>query len=190
MALIKCPECQREVSDSAASCPNCGKVINASNAQPAQPPKKKKKKIWLWILIIIVIFIGAGIMGSDSSNSGSSGGNQPVASPSSQEPDFTGSPSALIDAYNENEVAADKKFKGKKIRLSGRIEDIGKDILDKPYLTFASDEQFEFRSVQCYFTKKEEDKLADLRKGQNVVVQGTVDGLMMNVLMKNCWFVE
>ena len=24
MALIKCPECRKEVSDSAVSCPNCG----------------------------------------------------------------------------------------------------------------------------------------------------------------------
>lgn len=24
MAIIKCPECQKEVSDSAISCPNCG----------------------------------------------------------------------------------------------------------------------------------------------------------------------
>lgn len=28
MALISCPECKKEVSDSAASCPNCGHPIS------------------------------------------------------------------------------------------------------------------------------------------------------------------
>lgn len=28
MALIKCPECDKEVSDKASSCPNCGYPIN------------------------------------------------------------------------------------------------------------------------------------------------------------------
>ena len=30
MALIKCPECGKEISDKAASCPNCGYPINAA----------------------------------------------------------------------------------------------------------------------------------------------------------------
>lgn len=33
MALINCPECGRQVSDSAVSCPNCGTPINKSNTQ-------------------------------------------------------------------------------------------------------------------------------------------------------------
>ena len=32
MALIKCPECGREISDKAASCPNCGFPINTGNS--------------------------------------------------------------------------------------------------------------------------------------------------------------
>lgn len=31
MALIKCPECGKEISDKAASCPNCGLPISARN---------------------------------------------------------------------------------------------------------------------------------------------------------------
>lgn len=31
MAMITCPECGREVSDKAASCPNCGAPINSSS---------------------------------------------------------------------------------------------------------------------------------------------------------------
>lgn len=31
MALIKCPECEKEISDRAKSCPNCGCPINNEN---------------------------------------------------------------------------------------------------------------------------------------------------------------
>lgn len=31
MALIKCPECGKEISDKAAACPNCGCPISGSN---------------------------------------------------------------------------------------------------------------------------------------------------------------
>lgn len=48
MALIKCPECQKEVSDSALYCPACGKQI-----------KKLKRsffgKLIKWIFILFYI---------------------------------------------------------------------------------------------------------------------------------------
>lgn len=34
MALIKCPECGKEISDKASICPNCGCPINTENAGP------------------------------------------------------------------------------------------------------------------------------------------------------------
>jgi predicted amidophosphoribosyltransferase len=30
MALLKCPDCERDVSDKAASCPNCGSPISTN----------------------------------------------------------------------------------------------------------------------------------------------------------------
>ncbi len=36
MALIKCPECNREVSDRAASCPHCGCPLNSTASQAPQ----------------------------------------------------------------------------------------------------------------------------------------------------------
>ena len=37
MALIKCPECAREVSSNAPACPACGYPLRATGAPPAQP---------------------------------------------------------------------------------------------------------------------------------------------------------
>ncbi len=36
MALINCPECGKEISDKATSCPNCGCPVNSSNANDVQ----------------------------------------------------------------------------------------------------------------------------------------------------------
>ena len=36
--LIKCPECAREVSDTAPSCPGCGYVVNRPTVALPQPP--------------------------------------------------------------------------------------------------------------------------------------------------------
>ena len=51
MALIKCPECGREVSDKANSCPNCGMPI-------AMTPNNKtsNNKMTIWNVVSIVFF--------------------------------------------------------------------------------------------------------------------------------------
>jgi hypothetical protein len=100
--------------------------------------------------------------------------------------DIIGTPRELAAIYDANEVAADNNLKGKIIELTGQIKDIGIDILGDPHITFSG---VNFRDVQCFFIDDEEaGKIANLRKGQTVTVQGTVNGLMVNVLLKKCVF--
>lgn len=100
--------------------------------------------------------------------------------------DQTISASNLVAAYDANEVNADDNFKGKKFYVIGYIDDIGKDILDDIYVTLQAGDSF--RTVQCYIDDKDEVK--QLRKGQLITVIGECNGLMINVLMKNCKLVE
>lgn len=90
----------------------------------------------------------------------------------------------LFAAYDENEVAADNQYKGKLLKVTGVINDIGKDILDDTYITLDTGE-FIF-SVQCYFKGDDADALAALTKGQTVTLVGKCDGMSMNVVMKKC----
>lgn len=53
MALIKCPECEKEISDTVKRCPNCGYRIK----------KKANKRIILTISIIMIILAIGGIGG-------------------------------------------------------------------------------------------------------------------------------
>ena len=92
----------------------------------------------------------------------------------------------LTAAYEANEVAADEKFKDRTLYVSGIITDIKKDILGDIYVTLRGDGMF--REVQCFFEDKE--TAAQMQKGMKVTFKGKCDGLMMNVLMKDCTLVQ
>lgn len=88
----------------------------------------------------------------------------------------------LVGMYVDNEVNADNQVKGKKFYVEGKIGDIGKEIMDDIYITLESSDMM--RSVQCFIDDK--DLVAKLQKGQRITVFGKCEGLMMNVLMKDC----
>lgn len=99
MAMIKCPECGKEISDKAAACPNCGAPI----VQPAKAPeiemqsapnlseryrdngkkeKKKKGGKLKWVVIaIVVIFVIAAISGGSDNDSKTASSNKNTDSP-------------------------------------------------------------------------------------------------------------
>ena len=56
MALIKCPECGKEVSDKAKVCQNCG--IDIVDNILCNEPKKKKKRLKTIILVIALALLG------------------------------------------------------------------------------------------------------------------------------------
>lgn len=183
--MIKCPECQKDISDIAKKCPNCGFVLNS------QPEKQKKGYVWKILGCILALVIIGSIFGNKDSTPGtSSSSTTEISSPSVAQPDYLVSPQQIVAEYDANEIAADNKYKGKIVRITARVEDIGKDIMDSPYITFSDNQQFSTRGVQCYFKKSEAAKLADVRKGQQVTIQGKVDGLLMNVFVKDSIFVN
>lgn len=51
MAIIKCPECGKEISDSVKRCPNCAYKLKRTN----------KRKIVIIVAILVVVSIVAGL---------------------------------------------------------------------------------------------------------------------------------
>jgi len=88
----------------------------------------------------------------------------------------------LYADYEANEVSADDKYKGKVLRVSGTVLSIGKDVLDTPYVEFATGDTV--LGVQCMFD--EPGVLGSLKKGQKLTVRGKGDGKMGNVLLRGC----
>lgn len=63
MAMIKCPECGKDISDTATSCPNCGYVITKKTVDisPTPVPDLQKKPVAGIVCIvagIIAVIVG------------------------------------------------------------------------------------------------------------------------------------
>lgn len=91
---------------------------------------------------------------------------------------------ALYAAYEENEIAADRKYKGRVVHVEGEIVDIGRDIVGEMYVALKTGALI--GCVQCMFKEQHESALASLRKGQWVVLGGRCDGKLINILVANC----
>ncbi len=95
----------------------------------------------------------------------------------------------LCSAYEANEVAADAEYKGKTLEIYGMVYDIGKDILDKPYIELLGENIYVW-GVQCMFDSNYESQIAQLVKGQNVTIRGRCTGYIINVLVEDCILVN
>jgi len=70
MALIKCSECQKDISDKAPSCPGCGNPISGQNVTTVKTDSDMPLKIepvltskrWKWVKIISGILIISGFI--------------------------------------------------------------------------------------------------------------------------------
>ena len=96
----------------------------------------------------------------------------------------------IAKEYKDNEVAAETKYKGKKVEISGTINNIGKDVLDDVYIVLSNGDEYSIiNNVQCYFKDKEQiSKVAELQKGQEVILIGTVNSSIAGtVMVKDCY---
>jgi hypothetical protein len=190
MALVKCKQCGGEVASNAAACPKCG-----------APPPRGKSKIALYVLgsFMGLCFFGTcvGMVSGSKGKTGTTATASPAAGSARQETAEEQKPAAtqveirtLLGEYKDNEIRADSTFKGHIIQTTGVVGDVKKDILGSIYVTLGTGRQLEIPTVQCYFDDSHAAKAANLSKGSKVTVRGRVDGLMMNVLVKDCEFVD
>jgi hypothetical protein len=193
-----CKHCGKEIADDTKFCPECGGQITGPapllQVDPNMPKKRKSGcgtcgLIALGVLIafIALIFFPIIFSGTNSETTqteSTQATTTPTTAPT-EEPVIEITPSELYNAYEENEVAADNEYKGKKVRITGTIEDIGKDILDDVYITINAGD---YDEIQCYFeNQKQIDKVATLKSGEEVTIVGECSGLsILNVVLQNC----
>jgi len=155
--------------------------------QTQKPKKKIYKRWWFWVLAVIVIFIIIGSSGSKNTTSNNS--TQSAQNGAQQQaPTIQVTAAELSADYKANQVAADTKYKGKIIQVTGTISNIGKDILDTPYVSLNTGDII--TGVQCMFDKSDQSQLATLAKDTRITLQGKVKGELMNVLLDNCSIVK
>ncbi len=92
----------------------------------------------------------------------------------------------LIKAFEDNELKADAKYKGKTLQVSGEVKKVDTELLDedKYVLEIGSGDEWEILSVSAYDIPT--DQLADLDTGDKVTVVGEfTDGGDLGVTVKN-----
>jgi len=181
MALINCKECGNQVSSKAEKCPHCGATVT-----------RKTSGCAILFLAFIVLALFGEVMKSSSGigASGSSAEGSNSSAPPKTAFDFD--PEAANDVYQyyqANEVRADNDYKGKWALVTGHVDKIGKDILNHPYVTFASEHSI--FSIQCMFSNSTEiQKLADLSPGQEISIAGECEGKLGEVIFRKCQIVS
>jgi hypothetical protein len=171
--------------------------------------EKQKKSIfkrwWFWVIIAVVV-IAIASQGEDDTPKEASVDPAPIQSEDDRTDDVAKedeteeepveedvievviSGADLAQAFEDNEVKAEKEYTGKLAEITGEISDIGV-ALGQTYITLNTHEEFSLTSVQCFFKDEAEiDKLAEMNKGDTVTVIGEIGKKSLNVSVRNCKF--
>jgi hypothetical protein len=91
----------------------------------------------------------------------------------------------LVKEFERNELAADAKYDGKTLRITGRIDKIDTDIWDEDKYILRLGKKWDLIGVNC--NDMPTDELATLQQGQTVTVVGNFDdGGDLGVEVANC----
>ncbi|WP_158621644.1 OB-fold protein [Corallococcus aberystwythensis] len=185
MALVKCKQCGNDVASNAAACPKCGAPV---------PRGTSVLKVTLFVVggLFSLCFLGTclGAVGAAKKGSSSSGASSSSAAPTPPPEPKLVAIRTLLAEYADNEVRADSNFKDQIIQTAGVVDDVKKDITNSVYVTLGTGRQFEIPQIQCFVTDDQVKRAASLSKGTKIGVRGRVQGLMMNVLVRDCEFLD
>lgn len=130
-----------------------------------------------------VMIVGAMCAALLACGKGSSGGTKASG------PAISVSAVDLHNEYSANEVAADDRYKGKKLQVSGMIHSIDKDAFDNIIVRLATNNQFQ--SAMATMEDNQKSAAAQLSKNQNVVVECKGGGLIIgSPVLRDCTLVS
>lgn len=194
---MHCVHCGASVPEGASFCPNCGKSPNNSSPStftsgppPAEPPSPKKKGKVLGCLgigfgvLVLLIIIGA--IADPKKGGTSSNGAAQNASGSTADPKTGGASDAgetavaeadlplavkaseLFNAYQNNEASAQRYFGGRKLFVTGKVEKVSLDFMDKAVVELRTPNQF--MNVQASLASDAQDAGSDYNPGQTATL--------------------
>ncbi|MBP3256256.1 MAG: hypothetical protein J6M60_07230 [Clostridia bacterium] len=146
------------------------------------------------LVIFFWVFVAAAGSGANNTNTITTSElvsqTEQETTPSSNQADYIEVDyETLYQEYQDNPIAADAKYKGKKLQLTGDVSDIDREIAGNTYINF---EVGFLQNVRLTFKKSEESKVAQLSKGQTVTVRGICKGTLISttVSLTDCELVN
>jgi hypothetical protein len=138
---------------------------------------------WIGIIIggLVVLFIIIGIIAVATGDN-----DNGATTPQTSAPEYIEiTAQQLYDEYDNNEIAADQKYKDRTLKVTGYISNIGEDILGDPYITLTGS-KYGFSGVHCTFpdTDVARNILAGYNTGDLVTIKGKCTGYFIDVLLE------
>jgi hypothetical protein len=102
---------------------------------------------------------------------------------------------AAADLLTEfaNNPAADRKYAGMYLQISGVVERVGRGRHDAPFVILTGGDENAKLKIECFFDaadKKAEAEIMRLDKGQSITVRGEYDGQVSNIQARDCILVK
>jgi hypothetical protein len=145
------------------------------------------KKILIGVGVVFVLLYAVGRSGSSgTASSTSAAASREEAARAGEEPSAPVerpakevSARALFKAYDGNEVSADDTYKGKRVRVSGTVSAIDKDLFDRIIVRLTGGDSYGINTVDATVLPSEKSAAAHLSKRQAVVLVCTVHGKLV-----------
>ncbi|MGB9178668.1 MAG: hypothetical protein WCB68_05415 [Pyrinomonadaceae bacterium] len=129
------------------------------------------------ILALCVFCVALGCNASDGNSDSSSDDDAPVATIEHWK---------LLREYSDNEVNADARYRGKRLRVTGPMDFV--QVENGKMIGRFSVPAWSYKQLFCEFSESQRDAVAGLQAGQQVVVEGTCRGLsgMGRLTLSDC----
>ncbi len=89
--------------------------------------------------------------------------------------------------FDDNQLAAEEKYKDKWVRMEAKIRNISDDIFGTPFLSLepVGSDEFTMTSVKCNF--EDAEQLMEVKNGEIITVQGKVSSQDLGVIsLRHC----
>ena len=149
-------------------------------------PRPVYRRWWFILIVAIIAIVVVNKIMDDNKNKVSTPASGKETSESNPAPSVDVDAATLIKAYKENELGADKQYKGKSLKISGTFDHTS-DVLNRKVVWISDGSEFPVTQIACTISDSQVDKAAALKKGQPITVTGKgggFDGLSVDV--KNC----
>lgn len=105
---------------------------------------------------------------------------KPHRSVKKEEAAFKLSVSELVDAFSADENEANAQYAGKIVEVRGALKEM---ILNDSTLILLMGDSTLPTGVSCYLQRDQKDKYTTLKKGEEVLVKGVCNGMLLDVVI-------